>query len=248
LGRGKYCSRECKDLHQKQKYKGEKNPMYGKKITEKTRNIRSDAMVKKWKDESYREKRRKGIENFVNEHGYYSGTDEKSKNRRKQTMLERYGVVHNWIGDYGERICDKTTVEKYGKSSVEMLSDYEIIYGKETDIEKIFKKILEDLSIQYDYKYRMYNKNDDSFWYREFDFLIKNTHILIEVGGDYWHGNEKLFETLNEFQIETQKKDKIKENFAISNGYRVLRFWGSEIKKIPEKIKIELTKVMNQNG
>lgn len=247
LGRGKYCSRKCKDLHQKQKYIGKNNPMYGKTITEKTRKIKSEDMIKRWKDESYREKIKKTKQKFVIEHGYYPGTDEKSKNRRKQTMLERYGVEHNWVGKYGERICDKTTFEKYGKSSVEMLAEYDITYGKETDIEKMFKKILEDLSIQYQYKFRIYNKNDDSFWYREFDFLIENTHILIEVDGDYWHGNQKFFETLNDYQIETQKKDKIKENFAINNGYRVLRFWGSEIKKSPDKIKIELTKVINQN-
>jgi len=248
LGRGKYCSRECKDLDQKEKYKGESNPMFGKKITDKTRKKKSDIMLKLWKNEEYIKKRRKGIQKFVDENGYYPGSDEKSKNHRKQTMLKKYGVEHNWIGKYGERICDKTTIEKYGKSTVEMLSEYEIKYGKETDIEKIFKKILNDLSIQYQYKFRIYNKDDDSFWYREFDFLIENTNILIEVDGDYWHGNEKIFETLNEYQLETQKKDKIKENFAISNGYCVIRFWGSELKKNTEKIKIELSKLIRENG
>jgi len=248
LGRGKYCSRECKDLDQKEKYKGKNNPMYGKVVKDETRKIKSIAMKKRWEDEEYIERRQLGIKRFIDKNGYYPGSDETSKMRRKETMLKRYGVEHNWIGNYGERDCDKTVIEKYGKSTIEILADYEIVYGKETDIEKLFKEILEDLSIQYQYKYRIYNENDDSFWFREFDFLIEKTNILIEVDGDYWHGNEDIFKTLNEYQIETQRKDKIKENFAIDNGYRVIRFWGSEVKKNSEKIKRELKKLISKNG
>lgn len=247
LGRGKYCSRECKDLDQKEKYKGKNNPMYGKVVKDETRELKSTAMKKRWEDEEYIERRQLGIKRFIDKNGYYPGSDETSKMRRKETMLKRYGVEHNWIGKYGERECDKTTLERYGKSAVQMLLDYEIEYGKETDIERLFKDILDDLSIKYQYKFRIYNETKEPFWYREFDFLIENTKILIEIDGDYWHGNEKLFKPLNEHQKETKIKDKIKEDFAVSNGYEVIRFWGSELKESKNKIKSKLIDIIKQH-
>lgn len=246
LGRGKYCSRECKDIHQKEKYLGKNNPMYGKTMTENTRKKKSLIMKSIWESEEFRRKQKRGIEKFVEENGFYPGTDEKSKEKRKKTMVERYGLEHNWNGKYGDRTCDKTTLEKYGKSSAEILSDYQIKYGKGTDIEILFKEILDELSIKYQYKFRIYNETKDPFWYREFDFLIENTKILVEIDGDYWHGNENIFKPLNEHQKETKKKDKIKEQFAIDNKYKVIRFWGSELKESKNKIKNKLINLLKQ--
>lgn len=247
LGRGKYCSRHCKDMDQKEKYKGENNPMYGKEITEETKEKKSIKMKKVWEDNDYRERRKQSIENFVIKNGFHFGTDEKSKLKRKQTMLKKYGVEHNWIGRYGERKCDETTIKKYGKSSVDMLSEYTFYFGKQTDIEKIFKELLEDLGVEYQYKYRIYNKSKKPFWFREFDFLIENTNILVEIDGDYWHGNDKLFENLTDNQKETRKNDTIKEKFAIDKGYQVLRFWGSELKENYNNVKDKIFKILREN-
>lgn len=247
LGRGKYCSRECKDNQQKKTYKGENNPMFGKKMSEKTRKIKSKITKKLWENPEYRRKIRESIINFQNKKGYWPGCDDTSKNKRKITLLKKYGVSHIWEGVYGERSCDKTTIEKYGKSSAEILIDYEFKYGRQTDIEIMFKNLLDKLKIEYQYKFRIYTKNKKPFWFREFDFLINNTKILIEVDGDFWHGNNNVIGELSEFQIENQKKDRVKEKFAKDNGYEVIRFWGSEIKNNIEKIERVLLNKLNKN-
>lgn len=236
----KYCSRLCCDSHKKETYVGDKNPMYGKKISDETKQKKSDIMKKIWENDEYKNKLKIWRDNYRENNETWLGCDEKSKSKRKETMVKKYGIEHNWCGKYGERNSDKTSLEKYGKLPIEFLQEYRFFYGKKTDIEEIFEGILHEMKIEFQPKYRIYNKNRDDFWYREYDFLIKNTNKLIEVDGDYWHGNEKLFTMLSESQIKTKENDIKKTSFAESNGFQVIRFWGDDIKNNRENIKMKL--------
>jgi len=242
-GFGKYCCRECKDEHQKFIYSGTNNPTYGLKQSEEQKKKTSIRTKKLWETEEYRNKIKDGISKFIMKNGYHPGTNEESKIKRKETMVERYGVSHNWIGNYGERICDKTTLDLYGKTATQMLIDYSHYYNKKTDIENAFEKILEELEIPFQCKFRIYDKEKVNFWFREYDFLILNTNILIEVDGDYWHGNKNIFENLSDFQKSVQVKDEEKKNFANVKGYEVVRFWGSDVKKNRVEVKNEIKKI-----
>lgn len=233
----KYCSKKCSNSHKKTTYLKEGNPNFGKKQTEIWKKNMSQKIKKKWKTEEYVNSVKIGRNRFFVENGYYPGTDEKSKEKRKKTMIGKYGVEHNWNGKYGERDCDKTTLNLYGKTATQMLIDHQHHYNKKTDIEIIFEKLLEELEIPYQMKFRIYDTKKINFWFREYDFLLSDSNILIEVDGDFWHGNEELFGELNEYQKNTQTNDKIKEDFAKLNGYKVIRFWGSEVKKNTTEVK-----------
>lgn len=233
----KYCSKKCSSSHKKTTYLKEGNPRFGKKQTETWKKNMSQKMGKKWKNEEYVKNVKIGKYRFFVENGYYPGTDEKSKENRKKTMIDKYGVEHNWNGKYGERDCDKTTLNLYGKMATQMLIEYSHYYNKKTDIEKMFEKMLEELEIPFQCKFRIYDKEKVNFWFREYDFLILNTNVLIEVDGDYWHGNKNIFVELTEFQKSVQMNDEIKENFAKNKGYSVIRFWGSDIKQNSQEIK-----------
>jgi very-short-patch-repair endonuclease len=240
---GKYCSRNCKDEHQKEIYLGEKNPSWNRIQPSEERELRSVIMKERWKDDTFKDKIKKGMIDSFKKNGVWPGTSEDSKMKRKVTMIKNYGISHNWIGKYGERKCDKTTLEIYGKSASDMLCEYTHYFNKKTDIEIIFENLLDEMNIQNQPKFRIYNENKDEFCFREYDFLIKNTNILIEVDGDYWHGNDKKFHPLSEFQEEIKRKDRIKEDFAKRNGYEVIRFWGSDIKKNINDIKDKIKKL-----
>lgn len=95
-----------------------------------------------------------------------------------------------------------------------------------SELEKTFMDILNSIGIEY----------HSQFYVSEipalYDFKIKGKNILIEVDGDYWHCNpETKFEIPKyDSQFSNIKKDKIKTEWAESNGYILLRFWESDIK------------------
>jgi very-short-patch-repair endonuclease len=72
-----------------------------------------------------------------------------------------------------------------------------------------------------------------------YDFLIKDTKLLIEVDGDFYHynpltndNNKKLYD----IQKHTMEHDIVKNQIAKDYNYHLLRFWEYDIKKDPEKV------------
>lgn len=240
---GKYCSRECKDSHQKEIYLKDKNPSWNRIVTDEEKELKRKMMKERWRNSEIGEIIKRSQIEYLKKNGFWPGTSDNDKKKRKETMINRYGISHNWNGKYGERKCDKTTLEIYGKSSSDMLCEYTHYYNKKTDIEIIFENLLDEMGIKNQPKFRIYNKNKAEFCFREYDFLIINMNILIEVDGDYWHGNNEKFHPLSKFQEETRRKDKIKEDFAKSNGYNIIRFWGSDIKKNINLVKDKINEI-----
>lgn len=234
-GKGKYCSRKCKDTNQKESYKGENNPTWGRKSTENEKLIRSSIIKEIWKSQEFRDSVRKGIELFVIENNYHPGWGEKSKENRKKTNLERYGVEHNWSGVYGTRKSDLTTLKKYGKDSVRFLMD-NLPMKLNTKPEKIFKQILEDLNIEYKPQFELYYTETK---YKIYDFLLIKKNILIEIDGDYWHSNPIKYKILNEEQKINRINDVFKNELSNQKGFQIYRFWESDLKNnINDVIKV----------
>ena len=70
-----------------------------------------------------------------------------------------------------------------------------------------------------------------------FDFHILNTNILIEVNGDFWHGNPRKYKENDilhhPFKSVVAKdlweKDKKKKILAENKGYEIVYIWEDEI-------------------
>lgn len=81
------------------------------------------------------------------------------------------------------------------------------------------------------------------------DFAIPNFNIIIECDGDYWHANPQIYNinNLDKRQKEKIKRDRIKDEYLIKNGWRVLRFFETDIKSSIEQCgeKIERTITAN---
>lgn len=71
-----------------------------------------------------------------------------------------------------------------------------------------------------------------------YDFKISKKNIMIEVDGNFWHCNPDSVHSvpIYEIQIKNLKKDKIKNNWCLNNGIRLLRFWETDIKNNKELI------------
>lgn len=80
-----------------------------------------------------------------------------------------------------------------------------------------------------------------------FDFCIPSLKILIEVDGDFWHGNTATgYGSPSKRIHESRKNDAFKNGLAKAYGYKLLRFWESDIRKNPIIVKTELRKAFNQ--
>ena len=98
--------------------------------------------------------------------------------------------------------------------------------NKFTKPEKIVYDYLNKNGIECIPQYPMYNMF-------VVDFFIPSLNIVIEVLGDYWHGNPSKysFAELSETQLKHQKKDKIKKDFLLSKGHNVYMIWENDIYK-----------------
>jgi very-short-patch-repair endonuclease len=108
-------------------------------------------------------------------------------------------------------------------------------------LEKKFEKILIVLNIKYETQYQLATKF--------YDFFLSDYNTLIEIDGDYWHANKKIYKNpINNIQKHAIVNDKIKNIIAESSGRKILRFWEHEINNAPlmviNKLKNEL-KIQN---
>lgn len=226
-GRGRCCSRQCVDENKK-KNVGSKNPMFGKKQPEERRKQTSARTKEMWNDMSFRKHMDDKRKEYKDKTGYYMGATPESIARRKKTMLEKYGVEHNWMVKEIRQKCEDTCMKLYGKRSWEFA--YEAMENKETLIEIIIKKILEEEKIKFESYYKIYTEDGK---YKEYDFYLTDKNILIEADGDYWHANPKIFseDSLNETQTKNRINDEYKNNIAKDKKITLLRFWESDIIK-----------------
>lgn len=222
----KYCSRKCKDTHQKELYQGEGNPVYGQEHSEEWKKWQSDRVTKMWESEEHRQKVQKGQEKFRKYNGHWCGTDEDSKNRRRETYLEQYGVDHNWKVKEIREKCEITSIKNTGLTTHERARKA-LLRKKETTIETKIKEILINNNI--DFKKNFYITFDGKM--RAYDFYLKNYNLLIEADGDYWHSNPNNFTTLNEAQQKNRLNDDFKNKIAKELGYNLVRFWETDINK-----------------
>jgi G:T-mismatch repair DNA endonuclease (very short patch repair protein) len=88
---------------------------------------------------------------------------------------------------------------------------------KSTVPEKIVSEILNNKGIKYTKNAYLYNK----FFV---DFLLEDGRI-IEVFGDYWHGNPDMFTTLNKQQQRQNNKDKSRLAYLKKCGHEIIVIW-----------------------
>lgn len=80
-----------------------------------------------------------------------------------------------------------------------------------------------------------------------YDYLLKDTNILIECDGDFWHGNLSTgkYENLSHIQEQNQINDIYKTALAQKAGYFLFRFWEYEIMNYEENVKERLKAILS---
>ena len=110
--------------------------------------------------------------------------------------------------------------------------------------------VLDKLGVKY---IQQYSPNSTG---RIYDFFLPEHRVLIECDGDFFHGNpEKYGNKLTQMQRKNKRVDETKNQWALLNGFIIIRFWEKDIKENTSKIvkvlkeRLGLTKnLKNNNG
>lgn len=78
-----------------------------------------------------------------------------------------------------------------------------------------------------------------------FDFFIKDSNLVIECQGDYWHANPRKYNSknLNEIQKNNIERDGRKKDFLNQNNFSSLFFWEYDIHKNIDKVRESILRV-----
>lgn len=77
----------------------------------------------------------------------------------------------------------------------------------------------------------------------QYDFIIQNTNILLEIQGDFWHANPKFYKENDKIKMPGKgnilvesiwKKDIKKKQYAENHGYQVLYVWENDIREMSD--------------
>lgn len=221
---------------------GKPGPNLGKPLSETTKRKIGNALEgRRYSKEINTKKGRAGELN-----GFYGKThpqktkDQMSANRKGKCLGENnpfYGKTHS--KETIEKITLKGNLwrEENPQLSYEaVLKGWQnsifsaVKYGRKTSIERKVETKLKDLGVT-DFNFsQILNRK------YQYDFRI-GKNILLEVHGDYWHGNPKKYgessglKPLNEQQKNKITQDKIKEQYAKENGWKLFVIWEEEINK-----------------
>ena len=155
-----------------------------------------------------------------------------------KTCQDKYGVEN--VGQIKEvrkkhskimkQKCASMTLEEKRKMTEKARLSWHQQNSWVSKIELRIRSILKKMNVKFKTNETLFNYN--------YDIVIDN--ILIEINGDFWHGNplffepgEKLFETLT--VDEVWEKDRIKKETAENNGKKVYILWENEINKYTDE-------------
>jgi very-short-patch-repair endonuclease len=102
--------------------------------------------------------------------------------------------------------------------------------------EREFKKLMKELGIE--------TLPQKIVGGKIYDFYIPSINTLIEIDGDYWHGNPEVFEEQNGMQRRAAKNDEYKNVLAKGLGYKIERIWESELKNNYNEVKQRMKKLI----
>lgn len=178
---------------------GEKNPMFGKKPWNFGQTKETSPSVK-----------------IVSEK--MSNRVISDETKRKQSKSAKMRTVH---GHTGYKHSDANKV-KFREITLKRIKEGGFNHTNTLPC-RLFETLLKNNKIKYE------KEKLSSYW--SFDFYLPEHNVYIEVDGDYFHSNPKIYP--DGPKTPTQKKNyyrDIKKNeYCTSLGFKLLRFWESDI-------------------
>ncbi len=134
----------------------------------------------------------------------------------------------SWEDIHGKKIANerkKISSERFRTLTIRRLKNNEFPFF-DTKIEKMMAQELLRQNIPFVKQFDIDNKF-------VCDFAIPILKIVVECDGDYWHANPEIYngKRLTQDQEKNIKRDKIKDKYLKKKGWRIIRFFESDILK-----------------
>lgn len=201
-----------------------------KKSHETQKKMFNDGSLRIWnkgltvEDKRVKDNVNKALSNPERGKNISKGLKGKSKSKEHKDNLSKTAKIR-WL-DINER--DKQSVRL-----IKRLIKNNYRNGK-SELESTFEKILTDLGLveneDYIYQYQVSSAI--------FDFYLHNKNVLIEVDGNFHHCNPDSIHKIPKYpiQLKTVGNDIRKNRIAEEKGFKLLRFWESDINNNPEEV------------
>ena len=124
----------------------------------------------------------------------------------------------------------KLTREEIIKRNIERSKKPHPKYGTSKLEKKFAREFLDKLRVRYEEQFEAKDIK------RFYDFYLSEYRVLIEIDGDYFHGYGKVHEEKSPMQKRNERVDRIKDEWAVSHGYPLIRIWEHDINENPQKV------------
>ena len=127
---------------------------------------------------------------------------------------------------------DKNITQEKKKKTTKPKSQRKYKYGTSKLEDDFAREFLDKVGVEYVYQFEAKDIG------RFFDFYLPKLNLIIEIDGDFWHGNPDKYEKdeLRGHQKRAQRVDEYKTKWALMHSIPILRFWESDIRKNPKKV------------
>jgi len=205
--------------------------------------LKSQKMLGCCSDKCYRVKLAQRNESVKQNHWCRSSSalqirDKRIKTRKKNDESQNRKYTAWNKGKTG--VYSLETIEKI-RSATRLQFHKELF--KKTKIEKKIDDLLKELGINFKYSFILAG--------RQYDFLLKDFNAVIEVHGDFWHGNPEFWgegkRCLRDHQIMKKLDDVVKKRIAKEKGYEYFEFWEYDIHNNWSTCVTKIMEIINGN-
>ena len=151
----------------------------------------------------------------------------------------------HYVGDKSHMTGFKFTEEQLEKMKTNAIKNSRNSNRFNSGVQLKVDKILNECNINYEREYIIKYYAVDNYLYDQ--------NLIIEVMGDYWHGNPLKYNEnkymLNNIQQKTILKDKQKASYILNHkNIKILYLWETDIDKNPELCKKLILSYIQNNG
>lgn len=252
IGVNHFCCKQCQIEFQRKKQPMKKCKVCGKTFKAINKNhLYCSAECKKkqcmedrklqtyvcdYCGKEFHTKEKRNMKNkFCGRECYFNYSKEKTKEKNRHIC--KFCKKEYVFKDKKQQFCSVSCQNKW-QSNV-MKRKY--IRSGSTRIQMKINSILSSKNIHY--------KNEYSYKYYKMDNYLTDSNLCLEIMGEYWHCDNRIYEQISTMQKNSILRDKRKNSFVYSNyNINILYLWESEINNFPKLCEMLIDKYIAEKG